>query len=153
MKLCSLLISKTELQCYVSQFLHCYNCERFIYFQDRSTYSCEGKYADGSWEYVNHSQTHGCGNWDWGRAIPRKVIHKWDFRCSVKLVSVGRVENQLSYSMYFVRLRCSCHARSPHSIRSSSVTSCTVTSRSYNRNHISGLNGFTLLLWCMVVSL
>ncbi len=22
-------------------------------------------------------------NWDWGRAIPIKGIHKWDFRCSV----------------------------------------------------------------------
>ncbi len=32
--------------------------------------------------YVNRSQTHECGNWDWGRAIPRKGIHKWDFRCS-----------------------------------------------------------------------
>jgi len=28
------------------------------------------------------SQTHECGNWDWGRAIPRKGIHKWNFRCS-----------------------------------------------------------------------
>ncbi len=24
-----------------------------------------------------------CGNWDWGRAIPRKGIHIWDFSCSV----------------------------------------------------------------------
>ncbi len=23
-------------------------------------------------------------NWDWGRAIPRKGIHKWDFSCSVQ---------------------------------------------------------------------
>ncbi len=29
------------------------------------------------------SQTHECGNWDWGRAIPIKRIHKWDFLCSV----------------------------------------------------------------------
>jgi hypothetical protein len=29
------------------------------------------------------SQTHECGNWDWGRAIPRKVIHNWDFPFSV----------------------------------------------------------------------
>ncbi len=32
---------------------------------------------------INRSQTHECGNWDWGRAIPRKGIHKWDFPCSV----------------------------------------------------------------------
>ncbi len=25
------------------------------------------------------SQTHECGHWDWGRAVPRKGIHKWDF--------------------------------------------------------------------------
>jgi hypothetical protein len=38
---------------------------------------------DRSWEYINRSQAHECGNWDWGRAIPRKGIHKWDFRGSV----------------------------------------------------------------------
>jgi hypothetical protein len=35
---------------------------------------------------INRSQTHECGNWDWGRAIPRKEIHNWDFRCSVSNV-------------------------------------------------------------------
>jgi hypothetical protein len=45
---------------------------------------CWRKYVDRSWEYINRSQTHEeCGNWGWGRAIPRKGIHKWDFRCSV----------------------------------------------------------------------
>ncbi len=41
---------------------------------------------DWSWEYINRSQTHECGNWDWGRAIPRKWIHKWGFslQCSQK---------------------------------------------------------------------
>ncbi len=34
-------------------------------------------------EYVNRSQTHECGNWDWGHAIPRKGTHKWDFPGSV----------------------------------------------------------------------
>ena len=45
----------------------------------------ENMYVDRSWEYINRSQTHECGNWDWGHAIPRKGIHKWDFRCSVAL--------------------------------------------------------------------
>ncbi len=27
---------------------------------------------DRSWEYINRSQTRGCGNWGRGRAIPRK---------------------------------------------------------------------------------
>ncbi len=28
------------------------------------------KYVDQFWEYINRPQTHECGNWDWGRAIP-----------------------------------------------------------------------------------
>ncbi len=39
--------------------------------------------TDPGYIYVHRSQTHECGNWDWGRANPRKVIHKWDFPCSV----------------------------------------------------------------------
>ncbi len=31
---------------------------------------------------VNHSETHECGNWDRGRAIPRKGKQEWDFPCS-----------------------------------------------------------------------
>jgi hypothetical protein len=41
------------------------------------------KSVDRPWEYINRSQTRECGNWDWGRAIPRKGILIWDFRCSV----------------------------------------------------------------------
>ncbi len=44
---------------------------------------CWRKYVDRSWDYTNRSQTHECWNWGWGRAIPRKGIHIWDFRCSV----------------------------------------------------------------------
>ncbi len=61
-------------------------CERFIYSRDRPwsiCLFCWRKYVDRSWEYINRSQTHECGNRDWGHAIPRKGIHKWDFRCSV----------------------------------------------------------------------
>ncbi len=43
-----------------------------------------------SWEYINRSQTHEWGNWDWGRAIPRKGIHKWDFCCSAYTAGCGR---------------------------------------------------------------
>jgi hypothetical protein len=53
-----------------------------LYFQDQSAYSAAEKYVDRSWEYINRSQTYECGNLDWGRAIPRKGIHKWDFPCS-----------------------------------------------------------------------
>jgi hypothetical protein len=40
------------------------------------------QYVDRSWEYINRSYTHECGNCDWGRAIPRNGICKWTFRCS-----------------------------------------------------------------------
>jgi len=50
-------------------------------------YSAGGKYS--MWTnprniHINRSQTHECGNWNWGRAIPFLGIHKWDFRCSVE---------------------------------------------------------------------
>ncbi len=44
---------------------------------------CWRKYVDRSWEYINRSQTHECGNWGWGREIPRKGIYKRNCRCSV----------------------------------------------------------------------
>ncbi len=65
-----------------SQFSHSCVCQQFIYSHDWSAYSACRKYVDRSWECINRSQTHECGNWDWGRAIPRRGIHKWDFRCS-----------------------------------------------------------------------
>jgi hypothetical protein len=58
-----------------------YICEIFIYFQDRSAYSAAGNYVDQSWD-INRSQIHAFGNWDWGRAISRKLRHKWDFLCT-----------------------------------------------------------------------
>ncbi len=63
-------------------------CERFIYSHDRSAYSAAGKYVERSWEYIYKSPTHECGNWDWGRASPRKGVRKWDFRCSVLFSSL-----------------------------------------------------------------
>ncbi len=48
---------------------------------------CWRKYVDRSWDYINRSQTHECWNWGWGRAIPRKVIHKWNFPCSVIILT------------------------------------------------------------------
>jgi hypothetical protein len=47
---------------------------------------CWRKYVDRSWElYINRSETHECGNWGWGRAIPRKGIYKRNCRCSAGL--------------------------------------------------------------------
>ena len=65
---------------------HTLICERFIYFQDRSAYSAAGKHVARSWKYINGSQTHECGNWEWGCAIPRKGIRKRNFVCSADLV-------------------------------------------------------------------
>ncbi len=47
-----------------SQFPHSQVCERFIYSHDWSALSAAGKYAGQSWEYINRSQTHECGNYD-----------------------------------------------------------------------------------------
>ncbi len=70
-----------------SQFLHSFFCERFIYSSDRSAYSAAGKLLQGrTWEYIYHSQTHECGNWEWGRAIPCLGIHKFKFLRSVSPV-------------------------------------------------------------------
>jgi hypothetical protein len=41
------------------------------------------KYVDRSWEHLNRSQTHECGNWNWGCTFPEKEYIKWDYRCSV----------------------------------------------------------------------
>ncbi len=50
-----------------SQFPHSCVCERFIYSHNRPAYSAARKYLDRYWKYINRSQTHECGNWDWGR--------------------------------------------------------------------------------------
>ncbi len=34
-------------------------------------------------KYKLPTDTWMCGHWDWGRAIPREGIHKWNFPCSV----------------------------------------------------------------------
>ncbi len=46
---------------------------------------CCRKNVDRDWVCINRSQANECGNWDWGHAIPRKGIHKWDFRCSERI--------------------------------------------------------------------
>ncbi len=64
----------------ISTFMHLW----VIYIFPRSVcLFCWRKYVDRSWDYINRSQTHECRSWGWGRAIPRKWIHKWDFHCSV----------------------------------------------------------------------
>ncbi len=59
-----LCISRNETVRPHSQFLHSCICERFTYSQDRSAYLTAAKKADRSWEYINFSQIHQCGNWE-----------------------------------------------------------------------------------------
>ncbi len=78
-----------------SQFPHSPVSVSDLYIPTIDMPVCCRKYVDRSWEYINHSQTHECGNWDWGRAIPRKGIHKWDFRCSAHPCKAKNLEIRL----------------------------------------------------------
>ncbi len=85
-----------------SQFPHSCFCERFITSHKRSVYSAAGKYVDRSWEYINRSQIHECGNWDWSRAIPVLGIgiHKWDFRCSA-VITLNAEKPAFQWHQYY----------------------------------------------------
>ncbi len=56
-----------------------------ICFHDGSAFSAGGNMWTDPGNYINRSQTYECGNWSWGRAIPRKGIYKRNCRCSVDL--------------------------------------------------------------------
>ncbi len=69
--------------CVASVLISTFMCLCAIYIFPRSVcLFCCRKYVDRSWECKNQSQTHKCGNRDWGRAIIFLGIYKWDFRCS-----------------------------------------------------------------------
>jgi hypothetical protein len=67
-------------------------CAFYIFPWSACLFCCKGKYVNRSWEYINHSKIHECGNWDWGRAIPRNGTHKRDFRCSAAFRAVLKLE-------------------------------------------------------------
>ncbi len=74
-----------------SQFPHSRVCEQITYVFPRWVcLFCWRKYVDRSWKYINPSQTHECGNWARGRAIPRKGTYKRNCRCSVDKVFLGQ---------------------------------------------------------------
>ncbi len=83
----------------ISTFMHLWA----IYIFPRSvSLFCWRKYVERSWDYINRSQTHECWNWGWGCAIPRKGIHKRDFRYSaLELHCI-----LLSYTLYCTELPC-----------------------------------------------
>ncbi len=80
-----------------SKFPHSCVCERIIYSHDGSAFSAGGNiWTDpGGWEYINRSETHECGNWGWGRAIPRKGIYKWNCGCSALKVVQWYTKNPI----------------------------------------------------------
>ncbi len=98
-KLCSLVISKTELKCSISQFLHMIGLSILLHLN--------------MWtEYINSSQTHEGRNWDWGRTIPflgtvyrseveleRKGLKLKIMRCYPLKGTVSTDENGQKYSL------------------------------------------------------
>ncbi len=86
----------------VSFFLQCiptidlpFCCRKYVDFVDRS------------WVYINCSQTHECGNWDWGQAIPRKEIRMgFSLQCVYILISAGTsVPDHVKYQTHHSRSR------------------------------------------------
>jgi hypothetical protein len=67
-----------------------------VYIFIRSVAYFATKYVDRSWEYVNRSQIHECGNWERGRAVSFLEIDKSDL---VGSVYIG--ELQLSVQFKF----------------------------------------------------
>ena len=87
-----------------SQFPHSCVCELFIYCIPTIGLPILLQEICGPipWEYIRLWQTHECGNWDWGRAIPFLGIHKRDFHCSVRF----RTVNSRLSAWYYVSLCC-----------------------------------------------
>jgi hypothetical protein len=72
------------------QFKHSFVCERFIQSQDRSTYFLQQNRR--MWEYINRSQTHECGKWEWDPDIPFLKIFVSKFLYLVYAVQVISVQ-------------------------------------------------------------
>jgi hypothetical protein len=89
------------------QFPHSCVCKRFIYSQDRSTYVFPpAEKADTSWEYTIRSQTHECGNWDWGPDIPFLLrIFVTNFRHFVFAVYIHSPHSTVQYRIFSTYLQ------------------------------------------------
>ncbi len=62
--------------------------------------------ADPSWEYIIRSQTHECGNWDWGPDIPFLGIFVSNFRHFVFAVHLQRTLQLIMKQASFRRCWC-----------------------------------------------
>jgi hypothetical protein len=66
---------QNRIICSVSQFLHSYICERFIYFQSWSAYSAARKYVDRSWDiYKSLTDT-----WMWKLGLRPRNSFFWEY--------------------------------------------------------------------------
>ncbi len=93
-----------------------------LYIPTMGLLFCWRKYVDRFWEYINGWQTHECGNWGWGCAIPRKGIYKRTFRCSVHSAQALCINIQLIPNWWPSDMRCD-HAK--HILRVHSALSIT----------------------------
>ncbi len=67
--------------CMASVPISTFMCRWAIYIFPGSVHMfLAAQLGDRSWEYINRSQTHECGNWDCGRAIPFLGIFVSNFR-------------------------------------------------------------------------
>ena len=80
------------------QFLHSCVCERFYIFPGSVHISSPAETAAPSWEYIIRSQTHECGNWDWGPNIPLLGIFVSNFFGILSLQFIGFTYGFLSHS-------------------------------------------------------
>jgi hypothetical protein len=67
----------------ISTFMCLWAIYEYIFQRSVCLFCCRKicGFVEGSWEYINRSQTHECGTWNVGRAISFLGIHKWDIRC------------------------------------------------------------------------
>ncbi len=66
-----------------------------IYKSPQSQFMC-------LWSIYSNIFPHDCGNWDLGRAIPRKGIHEWDFRCSAGSVCLFNCRKYVDRSWDYI---------------------------------------------------
>ncbi len=63
---------------------------------------------DRTWEYIDRLQTHECGYWPWGHAIPFLGTHKSKFLCSVDCGGVSNLvhtRSQRNNRMFYSKLK------------------------------------------------
>jgi hypothetical protein len=72
---------------------------------------CWRKYADRSWDYINRSQTHECGNWAEAAVFPEKeyisgtiLDFKWVLLDSLFRVYAKQLFDAILHSLHYIKL-------------------------------------------------